>query len=96
MVVEVVTLQPSHHDKDLIRFHLKQLAAGRMIKVDSFLRSAFHTQRADKGKMCEEPFHLGSGHLLRQMYPIKDVIFALFQFLSGVVELLSVIAVFVD
>ena len=65
MVVEVVTLQPSHHDKDLIRFHLKQLAAGRMIKVDSFLRSAFRTQRCDKGKMCEELFHLTLRRRLR-------------------------------
>ena len=31
-----------------------------MIKVDHFLRSAFHSQRADKDKMCEEPFHLRS------------------------------------
>ena len=60
VVVEVVTLQPAHHDQDLTWFHPKKLTAGRMIKVDHFLRSAFHTQRAEEGKMREELPHLRS------------------------------------
>jgi hypothetical protein len=59
VVVEVVTLQTSP-SRSGTWFHPKKLTAGGMIKVDHFLRSAFHSQRADKGKMCEELLHLRS------------------------------------
>jgi hypothetical protein len=41
VLVEIVSLQPSHHDEDLLWFHFKELLAGSAIKIDHFFRRSF-------------------------------------------------------
>jgi hypothetical protein len=59
VLIEVVTLKPSHHDEDALGFHFKELSAGDAIKIERLFGRCFDQQSTREGKMCEELLQTG-------------------------------------